>query len=227
VRTLGLPASRIQAIPNAVRAGLFTRERNLCRAKLLGLFRTIPADVPIIAAAGRLSPEKGFAIFIAAAKIVLQKFPDCHFIIFGEGKERDQLTRSIQTQSLAEKVFMAGHTDRLDELMPGCDLFVNSSYTEGLPNVLLEAAACGLPLIGTNVGGTPEIIQHGKTGVLVPAGDANSLAEAMATILMDPRLALKIGSAGRAHVQRSYSFTSQTDAYHQFLSTLLSRRQAA
>ncbi|MCE9532830.1 MAG: glycosyltransferase, partial [Planctomycetes bacterium] len=136
----------------------------------------------IVVAAGRLSPEKGFDVLVEAAGLLRQQHSDLRFVLFGEGAERPLLERRIQELNLQGSFILAGFRDDLDRWLPWADVVVLPSFTEGLPNVALEASAAGVPVVATAVGGTPEVLRHGETGFLVPSGNPAELAKRIAEL---------------------------------------------
>ena len=139
-----LPAyakDRIEVIPNAIRSERFLVPDPEYRRKLIELLPVaVRSEVKIVVgAAGRLSPEKGFDLLIKAASDVVQLRKDIAFVLFGEGPLRDALSDQVRRLDLGHRFFLAGFCDELDRYLPHLDLFVQSSHTEGLPNVLLEA----------------------------------------------------------------------------------------
>lgn len=136
-------------------------------------------SVPVILAVGRLHPVKDYATLIRAFKQVISQCP-ARLIILGEGPDREKLTSLIQELDLAECVDLPGFTDNPYAYMKQADLFALSSKSEGLPTVIIEAMACGCPIVSTNCpGGLNEILQNGEYGTLVPIGDAEALGHAI------------------------------------------------
>jgi glycosyltransferase involved in cell wall biosynthesis len=119
-------------------------------------------------------------------------------------------------------VVFAGHRTDVPEILQALDIFVLPSNWEGLPNAVLEAMAAGLPVVATRVGGVPEVVVEGQTGILVPPRDPNALADALLTLLRDPNLRRRMGQAGRQRVQEYFSvdqMVSKTETlYEQLLS---------
>jgi len=177
----GTPGVRVAVIRDAVQAARFEKPDPNGRQKLRSLFTEGPER--IIGAAGRLSPEKGFSNLIQAAAILAGNDARLGFVLFGDGPLREGLARQIGERGLQGRFLMAGHRTDLDGLLPFLDLLVLPSYTEGLPNIVLEAFAAGVPVVATAVGGTPEIVDDGVNGFLVPAGDAQALADRIAAAL--------------------------------------------
>ena len=157
-------------------------------------------------AAGRLSPEKGFGVFIRAAGSIARADPDVGFVLFGDGPLRADLTRQIATEGLEGRFLMPGFRDDLDRLFPHLDLFVLPSFTEGLPNVVLEAFAAGVPAVATAVGGTPEIIEDGVSGYLVPPGNPNALASRIRDVLGDDGMRRAMARHGQEQVRGHFTF---------------------
>lgn len=213
VRRAGVPAEKIRVIRNAARPGLLSSTASGAREALR---RLLPGFDRIVLAAGRLSPEKGFDLLVLAARRV----PGAGFILFGEGVERPRLARMIRVKGLEHRFLLAGHTERLDGYLPGADVVVLPSRTEGLPNVALEASAAGVPVVATAVGGTPEAVIDGETGFLVPPEDSEALAERINDLLSDRVLRLALGHAGRERMRRQFSFAAQAEQYLQLVREL-------
>ena len=173
VRRAGVKPERVVVIRNAIRPERFAMPDPSARAELLGLFRKPPDR--IVGAAGRLSPEKGFEVLVEAAAITTGSHPGIGFIHFGDGPLRERLQRRIDELGLGHRFLLAGFRNDLDRLIPAWDLAVIPSYTEGLPNIALEAFAAAVPVVGTAVGGVPEVIKHGQSGYLVSPGDPQAL----------------------------------------------------
>jgi glycosyltransferase involved in cell wall biosynthesis len=210
---------------------------NLCAA-LEGPFRQIgpvPFSTLIVGAAGRLSPEKGFDVLIDAAARVssgewraasdaqspkTQDLRPIRFVLFGDGPLRESLARRIAAKGFDGRFIMAGFRSDLDRLLPHLDLLVLPSHSEGLPNVALEAQAAGVPVVATAVGGTPEVIEDGQTGFLVPPGDPAALAERIGRLLIDPALRARFAAAGRERVAARFSFAAQAEDYRNLLASL-------
>lgn len=219
VRRAGVRDDRIVVIHNAIRADRFALPRPDDRSRLQSLFRTAPRQ--IIGAAGRLSPEKGFDILVRAAEIVCRAVPHTGFVLFGDGILRDSLRRLIAAFGLEQQFALAGFSTELDRFMPHFDLFVQSSHTEGLPNVLLEAAAAGVPVVATDVGGTAEVVAHQHTGLLVPSNDPRALAAGMHRLLADDTLRAIMAARAPRHVAERFTFAAQAQAYRSLFCSLL------
>jgi len=225
----------VMVIRKAIDPGCFSASGDPAyRNRLLGMFAQSP-DV-IVGAAGRLSREKGFDLLIDAAAQVLacpataaerltptENRPHIGFVLFGDGRLRVSLASQIAALGLEGRFVLGGFHSDLRKYYPHLDLFVQSSYTEGLPNVVLEACASGVPVVATAVGGTPEIIADGVTGRLVPPGDAGALARAIADMLSNLALCRAMGERGQRVVREQFSFAAQARQYRELLATLMSQ----
>ncbi len=222
VRSAGVSAERIVVIHNSIDVDRFATVDPAFRQKLLEFFPT--AERPnikfVIASAGRLSPEKGFDILIEAARVVSAKHPQVGFILFGEGPLRESLVEKISLHGLQNHFILAGFCSNLDALLPHLDLFVQSSHTEGMPNVILEALAAGVPVVATSVGGTVEIIDNGMNGDHVSPGSAPSLAQAMIELMNDPDRRAQYAQTGRCTIAQRFGFAGQAASYRQLFDEL-------
>lgn len=218
VRRAGVRAERIRVIYNAIDPTRFHEPDARYRAKLLRYFRQ--PRTHIIGAAGRLSPEKGFGVLVSAAERVLREQPSVGFVLFGEGPERASLQKQINAAGLGHCFILAGFRADLDRFVPHFDLLALPSYTEGMPNVVLEAFAAGVPAVATAVGGTPEIVQDGVSGYLVPAGDAETMAERICQALDNAEELPDMGRRGRMYVQEKFGFATQAELYRELFDQL-------
>ena len=216
----GTPASRVSVIYNAVRMDRFDVPANISfRHRLESMFPNKPKL--IVGTAGRLSPEKGFDILVTVADQLLKAGLDVGFVIFGEGFLREPLQKQINDAGIASSVALPGFTDQLDQYMHHFDLFVQSSHTEGMPTVLLEAMAARTAVVATQVGGTGELMVEGSTGLMVPPNNPKALAEAMRKVLSDDKLRQTMGENGRQRVEQNFTFEPQAEKYWELFCRLL------
>ena len=131
----------------------------------------------LVGVIGRLSPEKGQAVFLHAFKKVVEKVPFAKAIIIGDGQEKERLMNFCSDNGLRDKVIFSGYQNNIANFYQIMDLLVLPSFSEGLPNVILEAMAFKIPVIATSVGGVPEVITDGLNGLLVPPGNSDLMAE--------------------------------------------------
>jgi glycosyltransferase involved in cell wall biosynthesis len=218
VRAAGVPDAKRILIRNAIGAEAFVAPAPAIRAEMLGWFPAPPRG--LIGAAGRLSPEKGFAVFIDAAEQIACERPEVGFILFGDGPLRADLERRIDERGLRERFLLAGFRNDLSRYLPNLDLAVMSSFTEGLPVILLETGAAGVPTVATFVGGIPEVIDDGRSGFLVPAGDAPTLAARIIALLDDEPRRHAMGQAARERVRRDFSFANTSRQYQDLFEKL-------
>ena len=141
---------------------------------------------PIIGMVGRLTEQKGHIYLLQAAQRVIQTIPGARFWIFGDGELRSSLEETCRALGIADHVIFWGQKDGILDYVRQFDLFALPSLWEGLPTVLMESMACGIPAVATDIPGTREMIQHGQTGWLVPARDAEALAQQILFALQHP-----------------------------------------
>jgi len=165
----------------------------------------IPLDAPLLGAVGRLHPQKDFATLLAAVAQVQEHIPTVQLLLVGDGELRGDLEAQTRLLGLSEIVTFAGHRADIPEILATLDLFVLPSLWEGMPNAVLEAMAAGLPVVATAVGGTPEVVVDGVTGLLVTPRDPDALANAINRLLSNDDLRRKTGRAGRDRVGQHFS----------------------
>ncbi len=152
----------------------------------------LPAQAMVIGSVGRLTPQKGYAIFIESAQKVLAHLPQAIFIIVGGGELQPALTAQIQALGLEDKIILTGPQKNIESLIAIMDVFVSSSLWEGLPTVILESFALGVPVVATNVSGSRELITSAYNGLLVPPTDAIKLAESIIKVLTEKEFACQL-----------------------------------
>ncbi|NLG19202.1 MAG: glycosyltransferase family 4 protein [Fibrobacter sp.] len=161
---------------------------------------------------GRLSEEKGIDVLLRAMKEVLKEVPDADLTIVGTGPQEQELRGLSKMLGLSDKVIFTGYRSNSFEALREMDLFVLPSRTEGCPIVILEAMAMGLPVVATDVGGNPELLIDGKTGILVPSGDHARMAEAIIKLITGSEELRQMGQNGRKRAFSQFhpsSFTSK------------------
>lgn len=173
----------------------------------------------LIGHVGRLSPEKGQWPLIGAFAAVVEQYPAARLVFAGEGPDRARLEARVAALGLGETVRFLGYRADVKDVFGDLDLLVLSSDTEGLPNVVLEAMALGVPVVATAVGGTPELVKDGDTGWLVPPRDEGRLARAIVDALADPDVATK-RRAARALVEREFDMRGLVRRTHELYRTM-------
>ena len=217
----GTPPSRVSVIYNSIRTDRFDVRSNISfRHQLEAMFPKKPKW--IVGAAGRLSLEKGYDILITAAKQLLHSGLDIGFVLFGDGSLYQPLQKQVDDAGIASSFVLTGQrTDQLDQYMPHFDLFAQSSHTEGMPTVLLEAMAARTAVVATQVGGTGELVVEGSTGLMVPPNNPDALANAIRKVLNDDELRRTMGENGRQQVAKSFNFEPQAEKYWELFCRLL------
>jgi len=179
----------------------------------------VPDDAFVVGCVSNLKPEKGLEHLLEAFAR-LDDAGSLRLVIIGEGASRSSLSRMGASLGIADRMLLAGTDPDVPARLPGFDIFVHPSHTEGLPNAVLEAAAAGLPIVATDVGGTSEIVVDGMTGVLVPAGDVAGMERAIAALRADGTTRSRLGLAAREHVRDAYGmerFVNETAALYERL----------
>lgn len=176
----------------------------------------------------RLIPDKGVDIFLKSCALLIDKLsPDGFELVFriaGSGPMEKELKAFAKELGLAEKVFFLGFCPDIYRIMSNSDVLVLSSRSEGLSLSLLEAMAMGKPVIATDVGGNPEIVKHGITGILVPPADPNALADAMEYLIKNPGSAQKMAMTARQMVIERFTHVQMVNAVQNLLIDLASKR---
>jgi len=165
----------------------------------------LPRDAPIVGNVAALVPHKGQRHLVDAAALVVQKVPDARFVIAGDGELRDALDRQIKDRGLEKHVVLAGFRPDVLSVHKAFDVFVMSSITEGLGTSLLDAMACGKPIVATSAGGIPEVVADGQTGILVPPRNHEALARAIIALLGDEHAQQVMGAEGLLRVREKFS----------------------
>jgi glycosyltransferase involved in cell wall biosynthesis len=169
----------------------------------------IPVGVPVCGIVGRLSPEKDHRTLLIALDILRKSGSPAHLVIVGGGG----LKSLAGGLGLDERVHFLGFRSDVAELLPLFDLFVLSSTEEGISLTLIEAMAAGLPIVATRVGGNPEVVVDGETGVLVEPGQPGALAEAVGSLLSDAESRMRMGGRGREVAQERFDIERLIDQY--------------
>ena len=171
----------------------------------------IPPGALVLLTVGQIGLRKGWDVLADAVASIAERFPDLHVILAGarysEKEETIAYERSVRNrfaEVIGRRARFVGYRDDMPELMNAADVLVHPARQEPFGRVLLEAAASGLPIVATTVGGTAEMLEDGASAVLVPAGDAEALAEALASILTDAALRSRLGGAARRAVEERF-----------------------
>lgn len=189
--------NKITYIPNGVTLPSPAFPHAEARAAL-----NLPQDAFIIGTIAELHKNKGLSYLIEAA----EKVPNATFVVVGEGEERKRLLLAIAAHRIEDRFILQGYIPDAHLYIRAFDIFVLPSIKEGLPYVLLEAGAAEVPVVATDIGGIPDLIEHEKTGLLVPPKDSGALAEALARLKSDASLRASLSSALKQKIEREFSF---------------------
>jgi glycosyltransferase involved in cell wall biosynthesis len=219
----GCPAAKIEVIPNGVDVERFRpRPADAALRDALG----IPQAAPVAGIVAALRPEKQHELFLHAAALVHRQSPECRFLIVGDGPQRAMLEALAGELGLAGVVHFLGTRADVPQLLALMDVFVLTSKMEANPVSILEAMACGKPVVATRVGSVPETVLEGRTGFLVAPGSADEVAAKVLELLGDPGRAAALGQVGREEVVAHWSIGRMVEGYQEML-TGIYRRKAA
>ena len=172
----------------------------------------VSEDTLVIGTIARLDPVKDLGTLIKA--LGLMPGPSAIVLVIGDGSERESLVRESVAAGVADRVRFLGHRDDAREWLAGCDVYVNSSISEGVSLTILEAMAAGLPVVATRVGGTPEVVDA-ASGKLVAPRDPESLALALSELQKDPMARMQLGASARGRVERQFTLNRMVSEYRE------------
>jgi glycosyltransferase involved in cell wall biosynthesis len=215
---LGVNASQLHLIPNGVDLNDF--KPGGARMGALRQRLGIGPEAELVGFVGRLSPEKGPDVFIRAAVALKQALPNARFVLIGEGPMRGELQSLIERFELGDVAYLCGLMPHMQSVFAELDLVVSSSRSEALPLALMEAMACGLPVVATQVGGVPDLIQHGMTGWLVGDGDFDAIAAHVRTLIEQPQERVAMGQRARDRAEKHLSLDDSVAATMRLLTRL-------
>jgi glycosyltransferase involved in cell wall biosynthesis len=193
---------RVDILPNCINLDDFKPDTSCGDIRdSLGIAR----DAFVIGALGNLRPEKDFSTFLRAARVIHESVASAVFLIVGEGPERTNLERLVGQLNLSGTVHFLGERPDVANVLSDVDVLVMSSITESFPNAILEGMAIGKPIVATNVGGVPDLVEEGCTGFLVPPHDPTSIAERILRLWSNSTLRASMGEEGRNRVARKFT----------------------
>lgn len=206
-----LPTDRIRVIPNGIDLSRFHPGRGArVRAKVRSSLGAA-VDAPLILVPSVLREGKGHGVLLKALPGLRRRLPDIHVLFAGDGEMEGALRREARVREVHDIVGFLGFRDDVPELLAAADLVVLPSHSEALPTALLEAAAAGRPAVATRVGGTPEVVQDGRTGLLVPPDDPRALRDAIQELLVDGERARRFGHAARELAEERFGIRTQVE----------------
>jgi len=217
----GMPQRKVSYVPNGVHPERFAADvdREAVKREL-----DIDADACVVGTACSLVPRKRVDLVINLAMQLGSKLPNVVVLIVGDGPERSNLERLAEDSGVAEKVRFVGARNDVHRILPAMDVFVLASTMEGTSLALMEAMASGTPCVATAVGGTPEIITDGESGLLVPPGDMPSLSKAVLELLEDDGLRETLAQEGQQRIRRNYNVMNSVETILKSCSRLLQER---
>jgi sugar transferase (PEP-CTERM/EpsH1 system associated) len=222
IERVGIPAAKVSQIYNGVDAMRFRSLKGLPTIEGCPFRRP---DHWLVGTIGRMQTVKDQTLlaraFVRALTIDSSLRAKLRLVMVGEGPLRLEAQRILEEAGVADLAWLPGERHDVPDILRGLDCFVLPSLAEGISNTILEAMACGLPVIATRVGGNPELVCEGESGQLVPAGDAEALASALIAYAENSHLAIAAGQAGRAAVERRFSMQAMVGAYRSLYDELL------
>ena len=208
--SIGIPPGDICVVHNGIDLHQYSaNEANSAMRAELG----VGSDQRVIGTVGNLFAVKGHTYLLKACKAVASSYPNILVLIAGEGDQLGRLQKEAADLGIAANVRFLGFRDDVPALLHAMDIFVLPSLSEGLPLSILEALALGKPVVATNVGGIPEVVQNGLTGFLVPPRSPEALAEKILLLLRHPVTASDLGRAGRSRVEDAFSIKKMIQEY--------------
>ncbi|MCC7031555.1 MAG: glycosyltransferase [Acidobacteria bacterium] len=217
----GIPTELTRTLFSGVDVGRFDRPIDVpaLRASL-----GIPEGHQVVGYLARLYPEKAHAVLLAAAHRVLEVKPDVTFLLVGGGPLADSLRAEADALGIGPHVVLTGTRQDVPDLLQVFDVQSHASYAEGIPLALYEGMAAARPVVGSNVDGIPEVVIHGKTGLLVPPGDPGALADGLIALLSDPVRGRALGRAGRQLIEERFGMQRILRELESTYATLAGRR---
>lgn len=223
---VGIPDARLTVLYNGIEVDTWKPGARAQAAEQVRARFGLPPTGRLLGFIGRLSAEKDLPTALAVAAKVLNTCPDVHVMVIGEGAQQDSLPELLKSHGIQDRVWLLGHQRISPEVYQALDVYYMTSLTEGLPNTLLEAMACGVPSVATAVGGIPELVGQSQSVRLKPAGDVSGLATAVTSLLQEPEQAQRLGQAARTRILEAFSFSDRLQRIEQLYTRLARERYA-
>jgi glycosyltransferase involved in cell wall biosynthesis len=221
-----VPAVKVTRILNGVDMEAFQAPGDEAARAELRRSLGLPEAALVVGTVGRFSPEKQYPMLVRAFAAARRDLPSACLALVGDGRERAAIEAAVQECGVQSACRLPGMRDDVPSWLRCMDLFCLSSDQEGTSITLLEAGACAVPAIVTAVGGNPEIVEHGVTGLVVPSLDEGALVEALCRLGRDEGVRRRMGAAARERVGRLYSAESMVAQYAEVYRRALARRSA-
>ena len=217
----GCPLRKVFVIPNGVDTARFAPRPP---ARQLRLALGLPATAPVVGIVAALRPEKNHELFLRVAQRVRQVIPECRFLIVGDGPRRAPLEALSRQLSLDDRVLFLGTRNDIPDLLSLMDVVTLTSHMEANPVSILEAMACGKPVVAPRVGSIPETIIDGETGYLAMPGCELQLTQGITRLLQNPAHAAAMGRAGCLRAAQRYSLQHMVGGYQELIERLYSTK---
>jgi len=221
----GVPAERIVPIPSGVDTQRY-RPDAAARERLRAAF-ALPTDALVVGVIAQLIERKRHSWFFSLLPELVREWPQLRVVCFGRGPLERRLRAELDERGLARNVVLAGFRADLPALVPGLDALVHPAAREGLGLALLEAASAGVPVVACAVGGVPDVVVDGETGLLVARDAAAALGRALRELLAAPDVRSRLGVAARRHVERRFDAQRLVAAHHSLYRRVLGERAEA
>ncbi len=218
----GVPRARMQCIRNGVDTARFVPADAALRAHLRERLGFGAGDF-VVGCVSRLTPVKRHAALVDAFARLHAAVPQARLVLVGDGPERGNIEARIAAAGINGAVRLLGDLADVADVLPALDACALVSETEGMSNAILEAMACGLPVVATAVGGNPELVAHEHTGLLVPLGDADALVDALSRLAREPDFARACGARARERILADFSIDRMAEAFQALHRSLLGR----
>lgn len=217
------PADRVHVIPNGVDCDRFqpSPQARIEARRELG----VSEQTPLVGIVAALRPEKNHELFLRAAALVQRRLPGARFVVIGDGPERGRCEQWARELGISEFVYFLGSRSDVPRWLAALDVFALTSHNEANPVSILEAMACGLPIVAPSVGSIAESVCEGKTGFLVEPGDEFQHASRWMQLLTDPTSAKLIGIEGRRSVMQSWSLDRMVRGYETLIERIYTRKR--
>lgn len=219
----GVPEHHIECVRSAIEISEYGTK---CDQEWFLSEFDLPENSLIIGMVAQFIERKGHKYMVDAFKAIKEAYPNAFLIFFGQGPLEQNIKSLVQQKGLEDNVIFAGFRKDLARLLPCLDLLVHPALMEGLGVSLIQAAASGVPIVATKVGGIPEIVHHERNGLLVPPRDSKSLTEAVKHLLGDNRLRNRLGTEGRRLAQNEFSIDNMVEGNLNIYKQLLSQKVA-
>lgn len=217
-----IPQEKIIAAPTGVDMRIFDVDaaKNVLKKEL-----NIGNDANVIGTIAILRFKKGHHVLLDAVSEVLKVFPKTVFVFAGDGPQEENIKKKMQELNLTNNVFLLGLRHDIPDILKSLDIFVLPTLQESLPQSVMQAMAMGRPVIATTVGGLPEVVEDGISGILVEPENPHALSEAVISLLKDKERMKKMGDAGRKIAQEKYSVDAMVERMYNFYESLIRERK--